>query len=148
LDSVLIIDVRRRSEVSSNGKIPNSFIVPVQEILSGHAFELKNTNFKKRYGLIKPRKSVEFVVSCASGKRASKAGKYFKSLGYQQIKVYKGGFNDWIKNGGEIIKETGKSKTDSWFIDYTIDFLFFINILFIILIDYFSTQFFRALFPI
>ena len=108
-DSILLVDVRRRSEVASSGKIPKSFNVPIQEILRGDAFELINSNFKMRYGFEKPKKSVEFIVSGESRKISLKAGKYMKSLGYQRVKIYKGGVKDWIKNGGVIIKGTGKS---------------------------------------
>ena len=99
----MIIDVRNRSEVASKGKMPKSVNVPLHEILSG-AFLWPNTDFEIRYGLKIPEKNAEFVVSCKSGMRASKAGKYLKSLGYKQIRIYKGSFNDWIANGGEIIK--------------------------------------------
>jgi 3-mercaptopyruvate sulfurtransferase SseA len=103
--------VRNRSELASKGKFPNSINVPLHEILSG-AFLWPNTDFKIRYGINKPAKCSEFVVSCQTGIRASKAGKYLKSLGYQQVETYKGSFDDWISNGGEII-EAGNDVDES-----------------------------------
>ena len=103
MDSILLIDVRNRSELISKGKIPKSFNVPLHEIVSG-GFQLDKENFTKKYNFEKPEKNEEFVVSCHSGYRALKAGKYLQSLGYRSVRVYKGSFEDWISNNGTIIK--------------------------------------------
>ena len=101
LDSIFLIDLRTRSEIASKGKIPKSFSIPIEELFHG-ALEMTNKNFHNRYGFKKPIKSVELIVFDSRGKYATQAGKYLKSLGYQQVKVYKGGFDDWLVNGGEI----------------------------------------------
>ena len=102
-DSILLIDVRNRSELISKGKIPKSFNVPLHEIVSG-VFQLDKQNFTNKYDFEKPEKNDEFVVSCHSGYRALKAGKYLKSLGYRSVRVYNGSFEDWILNSGTIIR--------------------------------------------
>ena len=61
-------------------------------------------DFYGMYGLIRPSYNDEFVVSCKTGHRASKAAEYLLSLGYRKVIVYQGSFNDWVANGGEIIQ--------------------------------------------
>ena len=103
--------MRNRSEIASKGKISKSFNVPLPEILNG-AFLWTNTDFEIRYGVKKPEKDAEFVISCQSGKLGLKAQTYLKNLGYQEVKYYKGGFIDWIANGGEI-NDAGNNVDDS-----------------------------------
>ena len=103
LDSTLLIDVRKRSELISTGQIPNSVCVPVHEIVNG-AFQLSNEDFNKRYGFTKPIQSDVFVLTCRSGRRVLQAEEHLKSLGYDRIKVYLGSFNDWMEKGGKTIK--------------------------------------------
>ena len=64
---------------------------------------MEDTEFQKKYEFNKPSKDDKFVVSCKSGYRAGKAGEYLLNLGYQRIRVYRGSFNDWVANGGELI---------------------------------------------
>ena len=104
LETVLLIDVRNRTEIASLGKIPNSFNVPMPEILAG-AFELPKIEFKKKYKFDMPDKNEEFVLTCRSGRRASAAGEYLKGLGYSKSRVYLGSFNDWVSKGGTVIKD-------------------------------------------
>ena len=73
-----------------------------------NGFQLSNTDFKEQYGFEKPLNSVNIVVSCYSGVRASKAAKHLKKLGYSNIKVYLGSFSDWVARGGTIINPTNR----------------------------------------
>ena len=90
--------------MASVGKIPKSFSVPFHEILKG-VFQWTNSDFKIRYGFEKPAKDANLIISCRKGIRALKAGNYLRRLGYKNVRIYKGGISDWIKNGGEIINE-------------------------------------------
>ena len=101
--SVLLIDVRNHSELSSNGKIPKSFCVPLQEILDG-AFQLPALNFKDKYGFNLPLHTDTFILTCNSGRRVLLAEVHLKSLGYVNIRTYLGSFQDWVSNGGKIIE--------------------------------------------
>ena len=101
-DSVLLIDVRNRSELNSPGKIPKSVCVPLHEILNG-AFQLTNIKFQDRYGFERPKHSDTFVLACRSGRRILVAEKHLKGLGYQNIRIYSGSFNDWVAHGGRIV---------------------------------------------
>ena len=101
-DSTLLIDVRNRTELNFPGQIPKSVCVPLHEILNG-AFQLSNINFKKRHGFEKPIKSNVFVLMCRSGKRILVAEKYLKGLGYEDVRIYPGGFKDWVAHGGRRI---------------------------------------------
>ena len=78
------------------------------ELLLNGTFQLSNADFKEQYGLDKPLKSVNIVVLCYSGVRASKAAKHLKKLGYSQIKVYLGSFSDWVVRGGTIIHPSNR----------------------------------------
>ena len=48
------------------------------------------------------------VVLCKSGKRALEASKKLVKSGYENVKVYFGGIEDWKENGGKVIYEKGK----------------------------------------
>ena len=102
-NSTLIIDVRNQTELILFGKIPNSVNIPFPEILSG-AFQLNHTDFKSKYGVDMPPKGFTIVIYCTSGVRASKAARYLKDFGYSNLNVYLGSFNDWLANGGTVVK--------------------------------------------
>ena len=102
-NSVLLIDVRNRSELNSPGQIPKSVCVPLHEILNG-AFKLSTIEFQDRYGFEKPMRSDIFVLTCRSGRRILVADNHLKELGYQNIRIYPGSFNDWAAHGGRIVK--------------------------------------------
>ena len=79
------------------------------ELLSNGTFQLSNANFKQQYGFNKPLRNVNIVVSCYSGAfYASKAATHLKNLGYLQIKVYLGGFSDWVDRGGTVINPSNR----------------------------------------
>ncbi|XP_037944029.1 rhodanese domain-containing protein CG4456-like, partial [Teleopsis dalmanni] len=93
----LLIDVREAIELSETGKIPTSINIPLGIVTE----ELSNSDprqFKAKYGRDKPRKCTEIIFSCKSGVRAQKAAEAALSIGYKNIKNYKGSWLDWNKH--------------------------------------------------
>ena len=104
MNELVVLDVRNKPELISEGKIPKSFNVPFPNIRSG-AFELPSQSFEKNYGFVKPSYTDEIVTICSLGTgRAPKAAIILKNLGYLNVKVYVGGFEDWRENGGKVVK--------------------------------------------
>ena len=106
-NETIVIDVRNKSELVSEGKIPNSINVPYP-FAKGSDFALDSKSFHEIYGFNKPDENDNIVVLCESGKRALEASKVLVKLGYENVKVYLGGIEDWKENGGEVIYEKGK----------------------------------------
>ena len=103
-NEIVVIDVRTKEELDNHGMIPGTFNVPLQDIKDEGAFELPDNEFQAKYGLKKPKKKDSFVLSCRSGKRILVAQNILRKLGYKDIRMYFGSFNDWKKKGGEISK--------------------------------------------
>lgn len=64
--------------------------------------QLSTEEFESKYGFSKPSTSTVLATHCLKGKRAMEAADKLNLLGYHNIKVYKGSFNDWKEKGGEI----------------------------------------------
>lgn len=58
--------------------------------------------FEAKYGFTKPSKSTVLATHCLKGKRALEASDKLNLLGYENVKVYQGSFNDWTEKGGNI----------------------------------------------
>ena len=112
VDHIPIIDVRSRQDVESKGRLPKSFNVSIDDILGQfRAFDFSDQEFKLIYGLNKPRKNEYFVIIGTKGVRAKPAVDRLKSLGYSNVIVYPGGFDDWAAKGGLIVNiNQGKGK--------------------------------------
>ncbi len=82
---VVIIDVRTPPEVKSEGKIPNSILIPLGT-LSRQIDKLKNYKDKK------------IIVYCRSGNRSVSAARILKSLGFDNVYNLKGGIINWKKH--------------------------------------------------
>ena len=100
---IILIDVREPKELKDDGKIPCSVNIPLGQIAD--AFQLPNSEFQKRYGIEKPSESHDFVITCRSGRRATTAFQKLLPLGYKNILVYSGSFEDWKSRGGPIEKD-------------------------------------------
>ncbi|XP_044570633.1 rhodanese domain-containing protein CG4456 isoform X2 [Drosophila ananassae] len=77
---ICLIDVRQRKELEETGRIPASINIPLDEL--EEALTLERANFKLKYGRAKPQKDTKIIFSCKSGRRAEKAEKIAKALGY------------------------------------------------------------------
>ena len=102
-NSILLIDVRNRTELNQVGQIPGSVCLPLHEVNLG--FELNDADFLARYGFLRPHpdKSSNVVLTCRSGRRVLVADQILKQKGYLHLRIYSGSFKDWVKNQGEII---------------------------------------------
>ncbi len=77
----VLLDVRQPEEYAA-GHLEGSFNVPIRELG-------KNLN-------LLPDKSASIVVICKGGGRAMLAATSLEILGYENVKVLKGGFDGWV----------------------------------------------------
>ena len=68
------------------------------------AFKMDEAAFKSRFGFEKPAPDSPLVMHCKIGGRAGKAGQALKDLGFHNVQVYSGSFNDWVAKGGHVQK--------------------------------------------
>jgi len=87
-DRIILIDVRKIEEVKTDGKIPGSVLIPVDELPN------------KIDRLSKDKK---IFVYCRSGMRSVSASRLLSSLGYKVYNI-KGGLNSWKSEGLPVIK--------------------------------------------
>ena len=59
---MILIDVRKRGELTRDGKIPGSFNIPLIEIEK--AFKMNPEDFIQKYKFELPEKEAEIVLSC------------------------------------------------------------------------------------
>lgn len=65
------------------------------------ALKLSDAEFKEKFGRDKPKVDEEVVFHCKMGGRAGKAADTAITLGYKNVKNYKGSFNDWLDREGK-----------------------------------------------
>ncbi|XP_018007180.2 thiosulfate:glutathione sulfurtransferase, partial [Hyalella azteca] len=75
---------------------------PVRELED--ALRLDSSEFEAKHGFPKPQQGDEIITHCNKGGRAGKATEALNARGYHNVKTYKGSFNDWVAQGGEIDK--------------------------------------------
>lgn len=76
---VIVVDVRTDSEYAA-GHIPNSILVPVQEL-------------SERLDELDP--SASYLIVCRSGNRSAQASELLIEKGFKNIYNMKGGMNEW-----------------------------------------------------
>lgn len=83
----VFLDVREPQEYNL-GKIPG-------------AITISRGNLEKYVESLVPReKSV--IVYCASGNRSAFAAEVLEIMGYSHVRSLRGGFSDWVAEGGEV----------------------------------------------
>jgi len=121
--TLTLVDVRGREELEAQGEIPNSTNIPLPE-LQDLLHMLTEDEFIARFGFnLANNKSAEdktIIFSCRSGKRAEAAIESIRSRVQKEleksgepsdvpirpdIKLYRGSFQDWVDNGGDLIKK-------------------------------------------
>jgi len=105
-DIVTLIDVRNPDELKEDGKIPKSKNVPLPQLPDDFS-KLTDKEFHAKYGFDKPLHSAMLVTACRAGRRAATAADALMKMGYSNVSVYNGSFNDWKEKGGPIEKVTG-----------------------------------------
>ncbi|XP_057367758.2 uncharacterized protein LOC130688750 [Daphnia carinata] len=104
--SLTYIDVRNQSELQNEGSIVGSVNIPLPEVVD--AFAMKPQDFHEKYGISLPEKNADnIVLGCLYAIRSNKAGLYLQTIGYNAIRIYSGGFNEWKALGGPILKSSG-----------------------------------------
>ncbi|KAI9562735.1 hypothetical protein GHT06_010189 [Daphnia sinensis] len=101
--SLTYIDVRNKSELDKEGSIVGSVNIPLPDVVE--AFAMNPQDFHEKYGISLPEKNADnIVLGCLYAIRSNKAGLYLQSVGYNAIRIYSGGFNEWKTLGGPICK--------------------------------------------
>ncbi|XP_016971632.1 rhodanese domain-containing protein CG4456 [Drosophila rhopaloa] len=95
---VYLIDVRRKEELEQTGCIPASINIPLDEL--DKALNLDAAAFKNKYARSKPEKDSKIIFSCRSGNRVLEAEKIAKGLGFCNVVIYKGSWNEWAQKEG------------------------------------------------
>lgn len=93
----LLIDVREPEEVFASGKIPTSVNIPLKKLFKALERKGDKDEFRKKYAREKPDFNSFLIFHCVEGGRAQKAAEQAIRIGYKNVKLYKGSWNDWIK---------------------------------------------------
>ncbi|KAF2861668.1 Rhodanese-like protein [Piedraia hortae CBS 480.64] len=97
----IIIDVREPAEFEE-GYIPGAVNIPIKS--QPDAILLSAEDFEDRFGFPKPEANKEVVFYCRSGVRSNAAAMLAQQAGYQNIKEYRGSWNDWRAKGGKEVR--------------------------------------------
>jgi rhodanese-related sulfurtransferase len=89
-DMFNLIDVREPNEYN-HGYIPGAINIP-RGVLE---FKINNEQFWTNEGLYLPLKDEEFILVCKKGSRSILAARSIMKLGYENVKVLKGGWKKW-----------------------------------------------------
>ncbi|XP_037896876.1 uncharacterized protein LOC119641998 [Glossina fuscipes] len=93
----ILIDVREPEEIFSTGRIPTSVNIPLNKLFKALARNSDKDEFRKKYAREKPDFNSFLIFHCVEGRRAQKAAEQAIRIGYKNVKLYKGSWNDWIK---------------------------------------------------
>ena len=101
-DLIVLVDVRTPEELVTDGTIPGSVNVPLQEIPA--AFRLNEEEFLEEYGFRKPgTEDRNVVLTCRSGRRILVAQERMETLGYNSLRLYRGSLKGWKANKGPLV---------------------------------------------
>lgn len=95
---ILLIDVRRPSELADTGTIPTSINIPLDVV--GEELKLSPTEFESKYGRAKPAADSPIIFSCRSGVRAGEAANIASKLGFTRVKNYVGSWLEYAEKNG------------------------------------------------
>lgn len=95
--SVFRLDVRTEEERQSDGYIPGTVLIDIQ-----------NPDFEQKADAILP-KDRTIAVNCRSGRRSKVAAEKLVRMGYEVIELDEG-FNAWKKAGKEVVVEYWQKK--------------------------------------
>jgi rhodanese-related sulfurtransferase len=92
-ESYVFVDVRDRSEIEANGKIPGAFHAPRGTL--EFWVDPDSPGFQPVFG----DESKHFVLYCAGGFRATLAAGTIHSMGLTNVSQIDGGFDAWKRAG-------------------------------------------------
>lgn len=88
-----ILDVRGGDEfIGPLGHIPGALNIPLSDIL-------------RRLSEINAALNSPVILACKTDKRSAQAAKFLEEAGFQDLRVLRGGMEQWNRNGFEIISE-------------------------------------------
>lgn len=90
-NSIVLIDVRTPEEVLSDGKIPGSLLIPLDQL-------------GQKVDMLKVYKNKKIFVYCRSGNRSVSASRFLSSVGFKVYNI-RGGINEWKEKGLPVEKE-------------------------------------------
>jgi rhodanese-related sulfurtransferase len=96
-----VSDVREPHEYAE-GYIPKAKNMPINSQPGGLA--LSAEDFEDKFGFPKPGPEEEVVFYCRAGVRSKAAATLAESLGFTNVREYRGSWLDWIEKGGEQTK--------------------------------------------
>ena len=94
--NTLMVDVRDAPELANSGKVAGA--VHVSRGMLEFRADPESSYYDKSFV---PEKTL--IMYCASGLRATLAGKVLKDMGYREV-YNLGAFKDWAESGGSIEK--------------------------------------------
>ncbi|CAL4119639.1 unnamed protein product [Meganyctiphanes norvegica] len=97
-----ILDVRTREEQEETGVIPGAKLFSFKQMDSD--LSLDDASFMSKYGFAKPSLDAPLVTHCGKGGRARRAYNLLHEKGFTNHRLYAGSFQDWVKNGGDVVK--------------------------------------------
>jgi phage shock protein E len=110
------IDLEAVRKVTQSGKIVLLDGRTQSEYQNGHipgAFHLEVTDFEKRFPQFSSRfsKNTPFIIYCRGGdcNLSRRLAEQLYDKGYLQLKIYRGGYNDWFLNGNPVEKGKGEN---------------------------------------
>lgn len=87
-ESIILLDVRTPEEIKTDGKIPGSLLIPLDDLPN----QIHRLNKDKK-----------ILVYCRSGMRSVSASRLLSSLGFKVYNI-KGGINSWKSEGLPVEK--------------------------------------------
>jgi len=110
------IDLQAVKKATQSGKIVLLDGRTQPEYENGHipgAFHLAVTDFDKSFPQFSSRfpKSTPFIIYCRGGdcNLSRRLAEQLYDKGYLQVKIYRGGYNDWFLNGNPVEKGKGEN---------------------------------------
>lgn len=93
----LLIDVRSKREIKETGQIPGSINIELETVCQKLGPSTSESDFCSLFGRPKPSICTQLIFTCRSGKRALQSAEQATSLGYKNVWIYEGSWNDWEK---------------------------------------------------
>lgn len=100
-DDAVLVDVREPLEFAE-GHIAHAVNVPYKTCPG--ALSLPEEDFEDYFGFAKPDPAKELVFYCLGGVRSLAAEELASTFGYEKRGNYLGLYEDWVANGGEVVK--------------------------------------------
>lgn len=92
---LVIIDVRGRNEIRASGSIPGSLNIPFDKVDS--ALQKNPQEFRKVFGLNKPKENSPILFLCQRGVRSKAAMDAARAMGFRKAMSLRGGWESYSK---------------------------------------------------